>query len=64
MPCGMLYLIPQACAANGTEGIYLEVKYTVDGNPQKTLNIPFDVDWKFNTQYTYNVKLGTDNIEL
>ena len=64
LPSNYIFVIPQSCAANDTDGVYLEVKYTVTDNTQKTANIPFAVNWAAGNKYTINISLGTKYIEL
>ncbi len=59
---GYLFMIPQKCAANGTEGIYLEITYT-KGNVDKQAIIPLDIDWQAGKSYPINILLGTAVIE-
>lgn len=56
-----LFLIPQTRVADGTEGTYLEVKYTTSS--EKTATIPLSIDWKAGYVYTINIKLGTTTIK-
>lgn len=58
-----LFMIPQERAANGTDGTYLEISYTVLGQEGRTANIPLTVNWKKSTQYTIDIKLGTGLIQ-
>lgn len=58
-----LFMIPQERAANGTDGTYLEISYTVSGQGGGTATIPLTVNWKKSTQYTINIKLGTTLIK-
>ena len=59
-----IFMIPQSCAANGTDGVYLDVNYTVTGKEQQNAKIPFAVTWLAGKQYTINISLGTKYIEL
>lgn len=59
-----LFMIPQKRDANGTDGTYLEISYTVSGQTGNTAIIPLAVNWEISTQYTINIKLGTTLIEL
>ena len=59
---GYLFMIPQKCAANGTEGIYLEITY-IKGNVEKQAIIPLDIDWQAGKSYPINILLGTAVIE-
>ncbi len=58
-----LFMIPQTRAANGTDGTYLEIRYTVSGQERTTATIPLTVNWEKSTQYTINIKLGTTLIK-
>jgi hypothetical protein len=60
LPCGHLFMIPQTSAANGTEGTYLEVKYTTSG--AKTAYIPVQINWEAGKLYTISIRLGTKTI--
>jgi len=59
-----LFMIPQKRAANGTEGTYLKISYTVSGQEGSTAIIPLNVNWEKSTQYTINIKLGTTLIVI
>ena len=59
---GYLFMIPQTCAANGTEGIHLEITYT-KGNVDKYATIPLDINWQAGKSYPINILLGTAVIE-
>ena len=59
---GYLFMIPQKCAANGTEGIYLEITYK-KGENEKQAIIPLDIDWQAGKSYPINILLGTAVIE-
>ena len=54
---GYLFMIPQTRAANGTEGIYLEITYNKGGADEKAI-IPFDIDWQAGTIHPINILLG------
>ena len=60
LPCGHLFMIPQTSAANGTEGTYLEVKYTTSG--ANTAYIPVQINWEAGKLYTISIRLGTKTI--
>ncbi len=60
LPCGNLFMIPHTRAANGTEGTYLEVKYTTSG--AKTAYIPVQINWEAGKLYTISIRLGTKTI--
>lgn len=59
---GYLFMIPQTCAANGTEGIHLEITY-IKGENEKQAIIPLDIDWQAGKSYPINILLGTAVIE-
>ena len=59
---GYLFIIPQTCAADGTNGIHLEITYT-KGNVDKQAIIPLDIDWQAGKSYPINILLGTAVIE-
>lgn len=59
---GYLFMIPQTCAADGTNGIHLEITYT-KGNVDKQAIIPLDIDWQAGKSYPINILLGTAVIE-
>ena len=54
-----LFMIPQERAADGENGTYLKISYTVSGQEGSTAIIPLTVNWEKSTQYTINIKLGT-----
>ena len=59
---GYLFMIPQTCAADGTNGIHLEITYT-KGDVDKYATIPLDIDWQAGKSYPINILLGTAVIE-
>ena len=59
---GYLFMIPQKCAADGTNGIHLEITYT-KGNVDKQAIIPLNIDWQAGKSYPINILLGTAVIE-
>lgn len=59
---GYLFMIPQTCAADGTNGTYLEITYT-KGDVDKYATIPLDINWQAGTIYHINILLGTAVIE-
>lgn len=59
---GYLFMIPQTCAANGTEGIYLYITYT-KGDVDKYATIPLNINWQAGKSYPINILLGTAVIE-
>lgn len=63
LPSNHLFMIPQERAANGTDGTYLEIRYTFSGQTGNTATIPLPVNWEMSTQYTINIKLGTTLIK-
>jgi hypothetical protein len=54
---GYLFMIPQTCAVNGTEGIHLEITYNKGGDDEKAI-IPFGIDWQAGTIHPINILLG------
>ena len=54
---GYLFMIPQTRAANGTEGIYLEITYNKGGEDKQAI-IPFGIDWQAGKSYPINILLG------
>ena len=59
---GYLFMIPQTCAADGTNGIHLEITYT-KGDVDKYATIPLDINWQAGTIHPINILLGTAVIE-
>lgn len=59
---GYLFMIPQTRAADGTNGIHLEITYT-KGENEKQAIIPLDIDWQAGNSYPINILLGTAVIE-
>ena len=59
-----IFMIPQSCAANGTDGVYLDVNYTVTGKEQQNAKIPASVNWLKGNKYTINISLGTKYIVI
>ena len=59
-----LFMIPQTRAADGENGTYLKISYTVSGQEESTATIPLNVNWEKSTQYTINIKLGTTLIVI
>lgn len=59
---GYLFMIPQTCAADGTNGIHLEITYTKGENDKQAI-IPLDIDWQAGKSYPINILLGTAVIE-
>ena len=59
---GYLFMIPQKCAADGTNGIHLEITYT-KGDVDKYATIPLDINWQAGKSYPINILLGTAVIE-
>lgn len=59
---GYLFMIPQTCAADGTNGTHLEITYN-KGENEKQAIIPLDIDWQAGTIYHINILLGTAVIE-
>lgn len=59
---GYLFMIPQTRAADGTNGIHLEITY-IKGNVDKQAIIPLDIDWQAGKSYPINILLGTAVIE-
>ena len=55
---GYLFMIPQTCAVNGTEGIHLEITYNKGGEEDKQAIIPFGIDWQAGKSYPINILLG------
>ena len=58
-----IFVIPQTRAANGTEGVYLEVNYTFSGQTQTQATIPLAISWEAGKRYPYDIKLGTNLIK-
>ncbi len=56
-----IFIIPQERIANGTNDMYLEIKYS--GKTEPAI-IPLDVDWQAGYKYTIDIKLGTSLINV
>ena len=54
---GYLFMIPQTRAADGTNGIHLEITYNKGGADEKAI-IPFGIDWQAGTIHPINILLG------
>lgn len=54
---GYLFMIPQTRAADGTNGIHLEITYNKGGDDEQAI-IPFGIDWQAGTIHPINILLG------
>lgn len=54
---GYLFMIPQKRAADGTNGIHLEITYNKGGEDKQAI-IPFGIDWQAGTIHPINILLG------
>lgn len=61
LSCDDIFVIPQSREANGTEGVYLDIAYTI-GETSATAILPFSVNWEAGYKYTINIRLGTKQI--
>lgn len=53
LPCGWLFIIPQA-----KDGITIEVTYTKNGSGSKTKTLNLSGSWKAGMQYTVDIRIG------